>query len=106
MIDQTSELEREDEFNHPNTTTVGTQTDLTAEDISKLEHDYQKKTDEVSGLRGTKGFGYPSEDDFKQDEKVLRHYTGLSSYTILMAVFQLVSAVLLEGGAAKLTKFK
>ena len=52
------------------------------------------------------GFGYSSEDDFKQDEKVLRHYTGLSSYTVLMAVFQLVSAVLPEGGAAKLTKFE
>ena len=60
MIDETSEFEREDEFIHPNTTTVGTQTDLTAEDISKLEYEYQKKTDEVFGLHGTKGFGYPN----------------------------------------------
>ena len=33
-------------------------------------------------------------------------FTGLSSFTVLMALFRLISVALLEGGAAKLSKFE
>ena len=87
-----------------NTVSVACQTDLTTEDMTALEEDYQRKTDELSGTRVAKG--YPDENDLKCNEKLLRFYTGLGSFTVLMALFRLVSVAILEGGAAKLNKFQ
>ena len=91
-----------------NTTTVATQTDLTVMDLSALEKDNQKRTVELAELRVAKG--YPSQEDLKSSEKVLRFYTGLSSFAVLMAVFRLVSVAVTEGGAeggaAKLCQFE
>ena len=66
----------------------GTQTDLTALDIAALEADYQQRVKECSQVRDRKGF--PDQEDFKADEKLLCFYTGLNSFTLLMAVFDLV----------------
>ena len=85
------------------TTTVATQTDLTALDISALEEDNQRRTVELAELRVAKG--YPSQEDLKKNEKVLRFYTGFSSFTVLMAVYKLISVAIPEGGAAKLSPF-
>ena len=88
----------------PNMVCSGTQTDLTALDISALEADYQQRVKESSQVRDRKGF--PGEEDFKADEKLLRFYTGLNSFTVLMAVFELVAAVIPENPLSKLSKFQ
>ena len=49
--------------------------------------------------------GYPSQEDLNSNEKVLCFYTGFSSFMVLMALFNLVSAAIPERGAAKLTQF-
>ena len=49
---------------------------------------------ELSKVCSAKGF--PDQDDWKNDEKLLRFYTGVSSFTVLMAVFNLVLAVITE----------
>ena len=49
--------------------------------------------------------GYPSQEDLKGNEKTLRFYTGLSSFTVLMALFRLVSVAVPEGIPAKLSHF-
>ncbi len=88
----------------PNTACVATQTDLTSLDLAALEDDYQRKVDKLSEPCIAKG--YPDQEDLKSSEKLLRFYTGLSSFTVLMALFRLVSVAIPEGGATKLSKFK
>ena len=83
-----------------NTVSVACQTDLTIQDLAALQDDYQRKTDELSGARAAKG--YPDENDLKCNEKFLCFYTGLGSFTVLMALFRLLSVEIPEGGAAKL----
>ena len=70
------------------TTTVATQTDLTVMDLSALEEDNQRRTAELAELRVAKR--YPSQEDLEGSEKVLRFYTGLSSFAVLMALFKLL----------------
>ena len=79
----------------PKMVTVGTQTTLTVADVTALEEDNQKRIAELAEVHVANG--YPSQEDFKGSEKVLCFYTGLSSFTILMA---LVSVAVPEGGAA------
>ena len=79
--DQTEDL------NTHNTVNVAIQTDLTAAEIGGLECDYQKKTEELAEINSSTQKGSPSEDDFKGNDKLLRFYTGLSSFTVLMALF-------------------
>ena len=83
---------------------VGTQTDLTMVDLAALESDYQQRVKELSEVCSAKGF--PDQDDLKKDENLLRFYTGVSSFTVLMAVFNLVSAVITETPQNKLSKFQ
>lgn len=82
----------------------GIQTDLTALDIGALEVDYQQRVKECSEVHHTKGF--PDQEDFGTDEKLLHFYTGLNSFTVLMAVFDMAAAALPENPLAKLTKFQ
>ena len=93
----------DDVFYPVNTVTVATQTDMTVMVLSALEEDNQRLTTEFAEVRVAKG--YPSQDDLKGNEKVLRFYTGLSSFTVLMALFRIVSVAIPEGGAAKLSQF-
>ena len=46
------------------TSSVATQTDMTAMDVSALEQDNQRRTDELAELRLSKG--YPNQDDVKK----------------------------------------
>ena len=79
-------------------------TDLTTVDLAALEDDYRERTKELSELRVAKG--YPDQEDLKGSERLLRFYTGLSSFTVLMALFKLVSVAIPEGTATKLSKFE
>ena len=76
---------------------------MTVADVTALEEDNQKRIAELAEVHVAKG--YPSQEDFKGSEKVLRFYTGISSFTVLMALFRLVSVAVPEGGAAKLSQF-
>ena len=95
-----------DQVDDMNVRTVSVQTDLTSAVISGLQCDYQKRTEELVEINSSTQKGYPNEEDFKGNDKLLRFYTGLSSFTVLMALFQLVSVALPDGGASKLTKFE
>ena len=87
----------------PNTVSVGIQTDLTANHLIALENDYQQRVKELSEVREAKG--YPDKDNLKNNDK-LRFYTGISSFTILMAVFNVVSVAIPEFPTSKLSKFQ
>ena len=88
----------------PHTMCTGTQTELTAMDIAALEADYQQRVKECSQVRDVKG--YPDQEDLKTDEKLLRFYTGINSFTVLMAVFELVAAAIPKNPLTKLSKFQ
>ena len=77
-------------------TTVGTQTDIS---------DYVVEF-KASATTKSSGKGYPEEEDLKNDSKLLRFYTGLTSYMVLMATFKLVSVVIPETSSTKLSKFQ
>ena len=81
--DQTEDL------NPHNIVNVAIQTDLTAAEIGGLECDYQKKKEELAEINSSTQKGYPSEDDFKGNYKLLRFYTDLSRFTVLMALLTL-----------------
>ena len=54
-------------------------------DLAALESDYEQRVKELSDVCSAKGF--PDQDDLKNDKKLLHFYTGVSSFTILVAVF-------------------
>ena len=82
---------------------VGTQTDLMLVDLTSLENDYQQRLKEYSEVRNPKEF--PDQDKLENDEKLLRFNTSLSTFIVLMAVFNLVSATLTETPLSKPSKF-
>ena len=81
------------------TVTVATQTDLTTVVLSALEQDNRRMTADLAEMHVAKG--YPSQEDLKGIETTLRFYTGLSSFTVLMALSDAVP----EGRAAKPSRF-
>ena len=82
-----------------------TQTDLTINDIAALEEDYQCRIDKPPNQKKVQK-GYPSVDEFSGSKKILHFYTGISSFTVLMAIFNLVSAGIPDKGICKLSKFE
>ena len=50
--------------------------------------------------------GYPDKENLKNNDKLLRFYIGLSSFTVLMALFNLVFVAILESPTSKLSKFQ
>ena len=94
----------EDIVHPPNTFCVVTQTDLMMVDVAALEEDCQRKTDELAKPWPAKG--YSRQEDLQRSEKLVLFYMGVSSFTVLMALFRLVSVANPEGGATKLSKFE
>ena len=88
-----------------NTMSIGTQTELTADDIKTLEAVLQSRTEEVADLKKALSKGYPKIEDFRGSEKLIRLYTGLSTFTVLMAVFNLVSSAISRSSLSKLDNF-
>ena len=69
------------------------QTDLTMQDLRNMEVDNQKRIEEVCTLQG-RNTGCPSKEQLQDNSKLLVFYTGLPSFTIFMAIFELVKKVL------------
>ncbi|XP_019859329.1 PREDICTED: uncharacterized protein LOC100640513 [Amphimedon queenslandica] len=88
-----------------NTVSIATQTDMTVAKIETQEAELQLRVNEVVDLKKAIPKGYPSIEDFVASEKLLRLYTGLNSFTVLMAVFHLVSGAIVGNPLSKLDKF-
>ena len=87
-----------------NTTCTHAQTDLTVNNLTALEDDYQQRMIEASQHQCIKG--YPIEDDLKSNDELLRFYTGLHSFNVLMSVYTFVATSLTETPVSKLSKFQ
>ena len=67
----------------PNTAvTVATQTDLITTSLQALQDDNQGMTTKLAEVH----VGYPCKKDLQANKKLLHFYTGLSSFTALVAV--------------------
>ena len=80
---------------------IGCQTDTTVNDLHALEIDHQLRIQESVLTAQQKELdhvpkGYPDLRSLRDNDKVLRFYTGLTSFTVLMAVFYLVASVIPE----------
>ena len=60
------------------------QTELTMTDITALQVDNQSRQEEV------KNSGYPNREQLQADKKILIFYTGISHFSILIALFEFV----------------
>ena len=83
---------------------VHTQTDLTVKSLTALEVDYQERMIEASQHQCTKG--YPDEDNLKDNKELLRFYTGVHSFTVLMSIYSLVATPITVTATSKLSKFQ
>ena len=50
--------------------------------------------------------GYPDEDNLKDNKELLRFYTGLHSFTVLMSIYSLVATPITVTATSKLSKFQ
>ena len=110
MMDVQQQTDRTDPVCMPlpssTTASICVQTELTMEDIMILEEDNQHRIDELAKLKKDMPKAYPSVYDFKENKKLLRFYTGLDSFTVLMAIFNLISAAIPSRGTCKLSSFE
>ena len=106
---ETNSCECSDEQNaivYPsNTECVDIQTNLTVKDLTALEFDYRKRMIESSQNQcGTKG--YPDEEDLKDNTELLRFYTGLQSFSVLMSVYKMIATPFSVSTISKLSNFQ
>ena len=87
-----------------NTTCTHAQIDLTVNNLTALEDDYQQRMIEASQQECIKG--YPIEDDLKSNEELHCFYTGLHSFNVQMSVNTFVATSLTETPVSMLSKFQ
>ena len=86
---------------------VSTQTDLTNADIANLEKDYVDKSRQLPQVHSADtSRAYLTEQGPRKDPQLLKFYTGLTSFTVLMAIFNIVAAGVPSSPQAKLQKFQ
>ena len=73
--------------------------------LTALEFDYQQRMIESSQHQcGTKG--YRDEEDLKNNKELLRFYTSLHSFTVLMSVYKMIATPFTASAISKLSKFQ
>ena len=87
------------------TVDVATMTDISGEDIAKLQEACQLRREENSLLKASCGSSLTNESLQNDDAKV-KFYTGLQSFVTLMAIFRYVSAPVMSGPRTTLTTFQ
>ena len=88
---------------------VEVQTDLTMNDLAALEHDCQQRLNEVHTLKeqaSTCTKSYPMQESLSNDRRLLTFYTGQTSMTVFLAVFNFISSVIPRSINNKLTHFE
>ena len=86
---------------------VEVQTDFTMVDLAALEHDCQQRLNEIHTLKEqTNRKSYPMQVSLKKDGRLLSFYTGLTSMTVFLAVFNFISSVIPQTANSKLTHFE
>ena len=87
---------------------VEVQTDLNMATLAALEEDYEQRSREIKQLKEQKNKigSYPTQENLRNDEKLLKFYTGLSSFRVFIAIFNLVSATIPVSSNSKLSHYE
>ncbi|KAI4801759.1 hypothetical protein KUCAC02_019630 [Chaenocephalus aceratus] len=85
---------------------AGCQTDLTMEDIERMEDVLRQNTTELGDLR-TKALDTKfNQESFENNEEKTTFYTGLPNFLVLLQVFQLCEPYITCGPMSVLSKFE
>ncbi|KAI4824093.1 hypothetical protein KUCAC02_012636 [Chaenocephalus aceratus] len=85
---------------------AGCQTDLTMEDIERMEDVLRQNTTELGDLR-TKALDTKfNQESFENNEEKTKFYTGLPNFLVLLQVFQLCEPYITCGPMSVLSKFE
>ncbi|KAJ4924776.1 hypothetical protein JOQ06_003727 [Pogonophryne albipinna] len=85
---------------------AGCQTDLTMEDIERMEDVLRQNTTELGDLR-TKALDTKfNQESFENHEEKTKFYTGLPNFLVLLQVFQLCEPYITCGPISVLSKFE
>ncbi|XP_034079283.1 uncharacterized protein LOC117550834 [Gymnodraco acuticeps] len=85
---------------------AGCQTDLTMEDIERMEDVLRQNTTELGDLR-TKALDTKfNQESFENNEEKTKFYTGLPNFLVLLQVFQLCEPYITFGPMSVLSKFQ
>lgn len=87
-----------------NTVSTSTQTDLTYNDISKLEKCCNDYREQVGDLKEVVSRSILSKSTFEKDDEKVKYYTGLSKFGTLTVVFDLIADRIFS--ARSMTKFQ
>ncbi|XP_072142343.1 uncharacterized protein [Dermacentor andersoni] len=83
-----------------------TQTEVTKEYIDSLESDNRDLGLELSRLKKQVSCLKMTQSSLQEDDKRVKFYTGLPSYAMLIAIFNIVEGSVSHGGRNSLTKFQ
>jgi hypothetical protein len=84
------------------------QTNMTMWDISALETDNMARQEEIAVLKkqcDVGKTGYPTEEQLKGDDKLVTFYTGLSTFTTLIAIYEFVVSAIPQSANNKVSAF-
>ena len=84
------------------------QTNMTMWDISALKTDNMARQEEIAVLKkqcDAGKTGYPTEEQLKGDDKLVTFYTGLSTFTTLMAIYEFVVSAIPQSANNKVSAF-
>lgn len=88
-----------------NTRSLSVQTDLTMRSMTALEEDNVSRQEDVNTLKQSQRTGFPTKDQLENNNKIVTFYTGLSTFTILSAVYDFVSQTIHHTNKFKLSSF-
>lgn len=94
-----------EEASHQLQLSCSTMTDLSSEQIVRLQTECQLLRDENCCLKASSGC-LLTEESLKHDDAKVKFYTGLPFFKTLMAVFTYISAHVVSGPRSSITKFQ
>lgn len=95
-----------DTLNDRGYTDAGSQTDLTMDDIEKMEDVLTQNTIELGELRSKALDTQFSQESFEKNENKTKFYTGLPNFLVLMQIFELCEPYITCGPMSALSKFE
>ena len=78
---------------------------LTVKELTALEFDYQQRMIESSQHQCSIK-GYRDEEDLNNNKELLRFYTGLHSFAVLMSVYKMIATSFTAFAISKLSNFQ
>ncbi|XP_026012899.1 uncharacterized protein LOC113015174 [Astatotilapia calliptera] len=93
-------------FTYPGCADAGCQTELTMDDIEKMDDVLRQNTAELVDLRSKALDTQFSQEAFEKNEDKTKFYTGLPNFLVLIQIFELCEPYITSGPMSLLSKFE